>query len=1433
MSSRSTALYFGQGGGWRHSYNWEVFTSGTGTQPTAYTVNYPDGKVIRFSAPNPNSANAIYSAARGLGDQFQSVTGSGGYCYLLMSDGGKVCFRQDSDGAGGFNVIPVKLIDPYGLETQFTVDSATLLLSQVKDSSGRWLKIYYDNYRVSFVEAGADGLSAATQNVSYDYVDFGEFKVLAAARYSDGTRGTYTYQSTNVAGSPHGHPLIRTCSDVRYAGPMKYIWYDFVPNGFFGQLQAERYWIGALDGYGQPVPPGAAVVSFNLATHTETRGDGPWRQFAYGATTSANTYFPYLLATYTDFKASPRSTTYLGYDANVHVNSVKDFNGHVTTFERVPLTGAIKTVTHPADEDGNISSVSYVYTDNSTGYFLDHVTDERLHTTSYVRFPGSNLVKEIHYPNDAYEEFTYNEFNQVRTHRNTLGGWEAFGYVRGLCRYHIPPPTADDPNPSAHPTWYDYDSNDHLEWITDPAGRQTHLDHNQRGQLTLVTYPAVSPAEGQSPVASVAGYDYNDDGTLKLVNVQFGTGASDYSGTQYRYNDYKRIIKVIDPLAHEAITDYTRPSTSSSYLHTSTSAFSESSASNKVVNYDYDENFRRKLLVQAPNTSDVASTVYGYDAMGNLISVQDPLLHVTTFAYDARNRRTSETNAALQVTRWKYDVTSNLIRETRPDQIQSYRRSEYDEMNRLHQTYGFMNEGTRYDRDDAGNVVAITDQKDATYSFAYDERGRKVSATYPADAANQIRNETWHYDFAGNIVQYINPAGQVKTMIYDNRNRLTESSWSTNGAAVATRYDLADRIVSIKTNNGETAVAYTYDRANRKMSESQTLAGFSPQTLTFTYYDDNARMTAEFPNGNYYARYKYTGRNQVQRVESSTGAEMVSYTYDAAGNRKRRHDALTNISINSDYDEMNRPTVWEYTGLVNGVSEYDFARSHYDYDTLGRIQDTWRDEQPPRKGERFEYDLAGQLRSVAYNAQNVTTVTPQNPSRTVTYNVTPLNRISVTDSNYGTDNYATASRMNQYPSINGVQNGYDGNFNFSYYAGNNTTMTYDAENRLVDMNSGWAHFTYDGLGRLVKRKLGTETRIFSYDGWNVINEWDQTMAWKAWSFYGPGADELIWWGDAAGYYGYHTDPQGNVRFILNSSGSVVETYTYDAFGAPTVTHSNGTVTGASTLGNRYMFQGRPYFAELGFYDFRHRFYNPWSGQFMQPDPMGFAAGDNNLFRYCGGDPVNRRDPMGTDFWRGYVPPHGPSWYPQGGILTDHVYYFGVTDRQSMTERRWFAYTMGPKFDPVLAPPVGYQNFQHLSLTPAQDLVVLDGFYSAADTPRDGRTFSLSGQPGMQIVTDAIAGPDGHLINPVDPYTGNIYSASGKWVGWEDPDTGNIYDSDGDWAGWDPHYGRGGSSGGGDTQSPNWGPNSTGGGIWGNPAYMPGLLSDKVPIGRHG
>jgi RHS repeat-associated protein len=72
-------------------------------------------------------------------------------------------------------------------------------------------------------------------------------------------------------------------------------------------------------------------------------------------------------------------------------------------------------------------------------------------------------------------------------------------------------------------------------------------------------------------------------------------------------------------------------------------------------------------------------------------------------------------------------------------------------------------------------------------------------------------------------------------------------------------------------------------------------------------------------------------------------------------------------------------------------------------------------------------------------------------------------------------------------------------------------------------------------------------------------------------------------------------------------------------------------SGAGGSAEPYTWVGRQGYqrdAETGFYFLRARMYDPSSGRFVLPDPVGFAAGDANLYRYCGNDPVNHTDPSG-------------------------------------------------------------------------------------------------------------------------------------------------------------------------------------------------------------
>ncbi|HVF72237.1 MAG TPA: RHS repeat-associated core domain-containing protein [Chthoniobacterales bacterium] len=243
--------------------------------------------------------------------------------------------------------------------------------------------------------------------------------------------------------------------------------------------------------------------------------------------------------------------------------------------------------------------------------------------------------------------------------------------------------------------------------------------------------------------------------------------------------------------------------------------------------------------------------------------------------------------------------------------------------------------------------------------------------------------------------------------------------------------------------------------------------------------------------------------------------------------------------------------------------------------------------------------------------------------------------------------------MNQYTGINGWVPQYDGNFNQkTTYAG--PTYVYNALNQVV---GGSMQCTYDGLGRCLRRTIGNTTTLFAYDGWKPVTEYDAAGNLAARNIYGAGPDEILMRGSGQGWFFYHADRQGSITALLGLNGTVLETYTYDAFGRPTILGPGGAQLQTSTWGNRFMFTGREWFSELQVYDYRHRLYNPDTGRFLQVDPLGlqtegaklspeqkayfwsgkapeaFGSSEMNLFRYCGDDPVNWTDPFGLLIYR--------------------------------------------------------------------------------------------------------------------------------------------------------------------------------------------------------
>lgn len=1155
---------FGQPGMWRHSYDWKLnYSDNTQPQPTQYSVDFPDGRSVTFS---PSSSDGCFRGPPGVRERFQPLDLSTMLAYLILPDGGKIEFRATQYVQYGFYIYiyrTMAIIDPHGLRTTLTPDPSGRL-STIQEPGGRSLRLIYMNGSglIDRVEA-SDG-----RVILYNYQTLVHppgtlsYSDLISVVYpsdpgSPHPTAHYTYQAPNAPDSLgyfNGYPLLSTCDDPMYEGSMKRIAYTYQAwNNDDG-----TYTVGAIgsENYFDGVNVGPAVSTLTVngpTTRTETRGDGPSRTFNYEGGKLIN---------FTDFKEHSSSIL---YDGNGYVGSFTDARLHTTTTLREGIIGAISVLTHP-DPEQSTQRFDYKYADGAP-YFMQIRGDERnVNSNTYFTRPDTtNRVTKIwypDYPNGPTEEFTYNGFGEVETHTMTSGGVQNFRYdSRGLKYLSWPPATPSDPHPEQHPTQYFYYTSgpqmDRLWYVVDPRGYSTRFEYNVRGQVTKVTHDQDH---------SYAQLGYNLDRTLAWTADENHPNASwnVNERTRYIYDDYKRVLSVTNPMNETTTFSYASPNGSGSYAHTTGSVYRVTSSLNKVTTFDYDENFRRKMVRRgAESSDDDGGTYFDYDEVGNLISVQDPHHNVTTFEYDDRNRRISATAAVPfndQVTRWEYDTRSNLTKETRPDLL--FRRMEYDPMSRVIDTYGFVNEHIHYQRDLAGNVRQLIDPKPATYFFDYDAMNRKTAATYPLDATGYNRSETWHYDFAGNMDQYTNPAQQIKTLGYDTRNRLYSSSWNAGGGpAVGLGYDNASRLTivvtyNLVTNNEDTRVVFGYDDADRQTWEEQTVAGFPTRRVETPRDNDGLRSSLNAPSG-FTISYDYTKRGQLANIHGSELVPSFAYGYDKAGNMIKRQDVLggVNDSTNvmdsggvSQYDQLNRPMMWQQTATVNGVHNSVFALSHFKYDNLGRLTASWRDEQAG-KGEWFGYNVTGQLTDVSYNADGVSIGTPQNATRTVNYTISPdtLNRLTVTD---GGDQISyVPNALNQYQNVAGGDIYYDDKFNLMWTGG--FSAGYNSENQLTAIGSGedWGQFTYDGLGRCLKRTIDWETTLITYDGWQPIVEWDEWNNLKAWNVYGGGPDEILYRHDVArGDLRYHTDRIGNVVFLLDSDGDGIERYTYDAFG---------------------------------------------------------------------------------------------------------------------------------------------------------------------------------------------------------------------------------------------------------------------------------------------
>ncbi len=213
---------------------------------------------------------------------------------------------------------------------------------------------------------------------------------------------------------------------------------------------------------------------------------------------------------------------------------------------------------------------------------------------------------------------------------------------------------------------------------------------------------------------------------------------------------------------------------------------------------------------------------------------------------------------------------------------------------------------------------------------------------------------------------------------------------------------------------------------------------------------------------------------------------------------------------------------------------------------------------------------------------------------------------------------------------------YDANGNTLTKSDSSGTAQYnwDFENRLTSATipgSGTTTFKYDPFGRRIQKSGPLGITNYVYDAANVVEELDSAGNPLARYTHDLGVDEPLSELRSGTTSYYHQDGLGSVTSLSNSSGGLVNTYTYDSFGKLTAS--------AGPIINPYCYTGREFDPELGQYFYRARYYDQNIGRFLSEDPIRF--GTINLFNYVGENPVNYIDPSGKR--KVYGNWCGPNW----------------------------------------------------------------------------------------------------------------------------------------------------------------------------------------------
>ncbi len=598
------------------------------------------------------------------------------------------------------------------------------------------------------------------------------------------------------------------------------------------------------------------------------------------------------------------------------------------------------------------------------------------------------------------------------------------------------------------------------------------------------------------------------------------------------------------------------------------------------------DNLRRITLRTEPAPFSY-QTQFGYDANSNMSSVQRQTNIVATpwqtyiWTYSKSDKRKTLTDPASKVWTWDYDGADRLWKETDPEaRVIEYL---YDARSKLFQVKDSsltIAETRLYTAN--GKVASVKDAKNNLTQYSFDGHDRLDKTTFPDTTFEQNQS----YDANGNVLTYRVRSGNTIAMTYDALNRPIT-----------------------KAPTGQPAITYVFDLAGRLLEANTPVIAGDPSSGSHKRAYDNAKrfFREEYPD-----------------------AKQVTFQLDANGNVTRLTYA-DGYFVDRAYDQLNRLS----TIKLNGAAT---ASATFGYDALSR-----RTSLAFSNGtsQSYTYQLNDDLTNLA------STFVGASVSHTYGFNnIHEITSQQISDSAYmwhpspaGTVTYQAANNLNQYPKVGTPVYSYNTN---GCLTGNGTwTYGFDTENHMTSaVKAGTSvAYLYDPFHRQTQKSVTTTSTTktrYIYSGWQRIADYNGTTgALQNRYVYGTGLDEMLIQVTSTGTRTFfHRNHQGTPIARTSNAGAVSNQYKIGSFGE------------TSALANTtFGYTAQRFDSETGLYYYKRRFYDPKIGRFLQPDPLGYdlkieencqcncscantSQSSLNLYGYVLNDPINNNDPKG-------------------------------------------------------------------------------------------------------------------------------------------------------------------------------------------------------------